>query len=395
MQPANSSSTSSAADSPSPRPLAGDGWRVVPNGSDASSLVCAPWYAVVSSRLGRVVEKRRRWFALLERSVQRAIADRAALLVVAGTAPEPWVVRATELFRVPLVRVEVADPRARDRVLVELADRLFVLRARRGGQIERLVTERIAAEKRFEQAAPAVYVAIHDDPDDCGASLVDRGAVGWWIAEPAPAQAAASWPKTGTEELLTLRSAAAQHDAWLVHCTRGHCGRWPWQSETQWRDEVLLGGEGAQPLSPLEVLERILREGRLRGSAAVTSTGPVVCFSAVPLAELLARRTYRPHLGRWDYEPFGIAIRRSRLEALGGRPVVYGSTLADAGLAEDERWRFQATGRTFDWRREQEWRVAGSLDLDQLHESDAFVFVDDAAAARRVAPQSRWPLVLV
>lgn len=364
--------------------VGGDGWTARGDG-----VARARWYAIVSSRLGRPVEKRRRWFHLLQRVVQQAAAEEAALTLVEGTAAEPWVTRAAELYGLATVRICVDDPQERDRALVHLADRVYGLRVRRGGRVESLLTERILDDP------VSVRVAIWDEPQDAGAELIARGAVGWWLTT----------EQAGEDDEDSLRRVDASSSVWdespwddgpwLIHCTRGRSGRWPWQSQQQWRDEVLLGGEEGLDLGPAEVLQRILRERLIRGSAVVTSAGPVVCFSAARIEKLLARRTFRSHLGRWDYEPFGIAIRRNVIERIGGSPVVYAHSWTDSRLSPEERWRFQACGTTFDWRSEEEWRVPGSVDLRSIAADDAVVFVGDAASARPLAALSRWPVSVV
>lgn len=387
-------------------PVGGDGWAAAGDGVPRTR-----WYAVVSSRLGRPVEKRRRWFELLRRVIERTIADDAALTIVEGTAAEPWVSRAAQLYGAATVRICVDDPAERDRALVQLADHVYALHVRRGGRIEELLAERI----RDDPAS--VRVAIGSDPRDAGANLLAAGAVGWWLAgdsagdgpgdqrfpdrdvvsdgyrsslptsEPRFSAATSPSPGDGESPLGT--------GAWLIHCTRGRSGRWPWQSEQQWRDEVLLGGDEGGYLGPAEVLQRIVRDRVLRGCALVTSAGPVVCFSAVPLAELLSRRIFRSHLGRWDYEPYGIAIRRDVVQRLGGMPVVYAESWDSSGLTDDQRWRFQACGTTFDWRREEEWRVPGSVDLRRIAADEALLFVGDRLTGLRLAAISPWPVSLV
>jgi len=138
----------------------------------------------------------------------------------------------------------------------------------------------------------------------------------------------------------------------------------------------------------------MIRRRLVRGSALRRCSGPVVCLAAVGLKQFLARRTFRPHRSRWDYEPYGLAIRREAVERLGGQPVVYAESLSAAALPTSQRWRFQAIGKTYDWREEQEWRIAGSLDLSQFAADELVVFVGDLAAAEIVAPLSPWPVIL-
>lgn len=379
-------------DSRQSRATAGDGETVFGDGWSAAGdgLARSRWYAVVSSRLGRPVEKRRRWFQLLQRVVQQSLADDAALTVVEGTAAEPWVVRAAELYRAAMVRIRVDDHQERDRALIELADRVYALHVRCGGRVEGLLTERIRRDPA------SVRVAIWNEPRDAGAKLVAQGAVGWWLTNNPPGEDDGAARRAAALPISSRPGESLLGDgAWLIHCTRGRSGRWPWQSEQQWRDEVLLSGDEGRDLGPAEVLQRILHDRLLRGSAIVTSAGPVVCFSAVKIHKLLARRTFRSHLGRWDYEPYGIAIRRSVIEGIGGLPVVYANSWAESGLSREERWRFQACGKTFDWRSEQEWRVPGNVDLQAIVVDDAVVFVGDEQARRRLSSLSPWPVSVV
>ena len=181
---------------------------------------------------------------------------------------------------------------------------------------------------------------------------------------------------------------AATEGEWLIHCTRECSGPWPGQTERQHRDELLLGAAmmtSNQKRSALESLCRIVRKRRLVGSALASDRSwPVVCFSEQPLAGLLSQRRYRSHMHRWDYEPYGVAIRKSAAMAAGFQPVVYGSGKDRAKLSMSERYRFQSVGKTYDWTQEREWRCAGDVDLDQFDPKDVRLFVRDKSEAHQV-----------
>ncbi len=108
----------------------------------------------------------------------------------------------------------------------------------------------------------------------------------------------------------------------------------------------------------------------------------MVCFSALPLKELLQRRCFRPQLGRWDYEPYGIAIRLSVAKRLGIQPVIYGDTKDRALLPAEDQFRFHPIGKTFDWREEREWRSSESVNLAAMNPDDIRVFAEDSPNAR-------------
>lgn len=125
---------------------------------------------------------------------------------------------------------------------------------------------------------------------------------------------------------------------------------------------------------------------------------PVVCFSDVPVCELPRRRVFRPHLSRWDFEPYGIAIERERLEALTARPVIYGPADCWETLAEQERPFFQlsqSSSKKIDWESENEWRIMGDVRLETIAHDQAFVFVRTQTEAEIIADLSPWPIVVL
>jgi hypothetical protein len=153
--------------------------------------------------------------------------------------------------------------------------------------------------------------------------------------------------------------------------------------------------------SPLATLATILESGMLRGRSALNRADEsCVSFSGVPLDELARRRTFQPHLGRWDWEPFGLMIERRALEQLGARPVIYGDAETHRQLSTDQRPLFQpakrrrrAGFRFGDWQEEREWRCVGDVRLSDLPRSAVHVFVAYAHQAQTLACHSAWPVI--
>ena len=127
---------------------------------------------------------------------------------------------------------------------------------------------------------------------------------------------------------------------------------------------------------------------------------PVICFADVRLEELPARQVFRPHLARWDFTPFGLAIDRNWLRDQGARPVIYGTDADWARLEMEDRPFFQFTpdsadSHRIDWRTESEWRRVGDLDLRTIPLDAIRVFVPTYEIALHFAPLSRWPIVVL
>ena len=195
---------------------------------------------------------------------------------------------------------------------------------------------------------------------------------------------------------------SAENWPFLTHCTRRQDGPWPDQDEVDWLDDLILDRADADH-SALAAVGRILRGQRLIATAqTIRGATPVVSLTATPLAELDRLRVFRPHRGRWDFEPYGICIRRDWLQRLGARPVQYGDDGFWASLSPDDQPFFQLRhsglsggDRQIDWAVEDEWRVVGDVDLVALPADAALLFVPTESEAQQIATVSRWPVTIV
>lgn len=358
---------------------------------------------VTSSRLGRDPAWHRSACRFLARSAEQCRDRGATLLVAAGSAIEPWARRAAELFAVPLQVVAIdhgapsdvvvcgrqGGPLSRDAVLIALADRVDAVYVRRGGTIERCLKSRI---EQLQDAS--TRVAVGSLPTCAAAGLITCGAIGWYWPTPNPRAQQTPDAVSAPQE---LHDEWTRTDGrWLVHCTRAGNGAWPGETQRQYRDRVLLADRYSAIGGPLEALVHILRSGRLVASARATrQSRPVVCFSAVPLVELIQRRCFRAHLSRWDYEPYGVAIRLEAAQGIGIQPVIYGTPEQRTTLARADRFRFHPQGKAYDWTSEREWRSPATVDLTQLAAGDVRVFVRDANDLASLPKIRSWPVSVV
>lgn len=350
--------------------------------STATSII-----GLTSSRLGRDVTLHRHVCQFLSRSLLDASDRGAAVLIADGSAIAPWAIRAAELFGVPAIHLRVGDDVWRDAAVIAIADRVDAVYVRSGGTIATWLDRRT-----MTLADASTRVAIYGRGHCAAAELIGAGAIGWYqrLTPISPTPISPPGQNAGaTSDEPWMRTDGR----WLVHCTRRRDGPWPGESMDQYLDAMLVDHPHATRRAPIDALERIVASRRLIASSVATAKShPVVCFSAVPLAELLDRRCFRPQLGRWDYEPFGVAIRLSAAKTAGLRPVIYGDGDRRKQLAPSDRYRFHSIGKTFDWRTEREWRSSQSLDLDAFDRSDVRLFAVDSPDARAKLKRSPWPI---
>lgn len=407
--------------------------------------------SILSSRLGRELDQHRAWFRALRAICARVAEEQHFVLNVSGTTAARFLPRATELFATPridihpfqgkdnsvagwwktapadslqehrhsglLCRAFVSPPVVVNALPVDvspirtsppdvaiadllagcLSDDFYALHVRSGGHIEKLLNWRLDNAAPEEQRVQLAIGANLNSPKT-QKQLLESGAIGW-VLFPATTQ-------TSDNDRATTEATSENleySDPFLTHCTRRRAGPWPDQSEKSYLDDLILERSGVDH-SPLSALKRIIAQRQLTGSGLSIRGGTaVVSFTSVPLSELQSLRVFRSHRGRWDFEPYGISIRRSALEKTSNsdcrqqrlRPVTYTSSESWAQLDDSERPFFQKSetvtksGNVIDWTAEQEWRVIGNVDLAQIGSNDAVVFVptkEDAAELQHLSP---------
>ena len=182
----------------------------------------------------------------------------------------------------------------------------------------------------------------------------------------------------------------------LIHTTRACSGPWPGESFEEYADSLFEVREEADH-SPLGALRRIVSQRRLIASERlIRGAHRVVSFTACSLESLPTLHRYRPHRVRWDFEPFGICIRREWLVKRGVRPVEYSDEAGWRAATDEDRPLFQvATGKSgIDWTVEQEWRCVGDLDLSELTPDDVLLFVPNFVSVKSLSRLTNWPITL-
>jgi len=332
-------------------------------------------------------------------------------LIFRKTASQKWTDRACKLLSIDAVRLDANDHESavdkdwhpvplpngycRDQLAIDLADRIDATYVRPGGTILRLLRQRLEKDQ-----AATIQVLVTRAEDKAAKELIAHGAIGYWINLEGSANKGNTTSDDQQDttsnrlnEATVIDSLLRNPDQWLIHSTRQRSGPWPGQSIKQFENWLLLSDPSRCSPSPIETLNRIVSERRIIGShATVPVAETVVSFTALPINRWLARRAYRPHLGRWDCEPFGIAVDRVAASRLGIQPVIYGESLETSGLSVAEAWRYQAVGRTYDWSEEREWRAKGLVDLSRFRSNEVVIFVREPTDTLHLAP-SDWPVV--
>lgn len=411
--------------------------------------------AVVSSRISRSFDHWTNWFRALRYVVSQADDQHDLLVISPGTSTERFVRRAAELFGKPWIALDIHSNQESldawmDRALAEIAlppnrsaakllisplldeeagkaanefgeiplrDRapfaisphLVALHVRNRSVTQQLVEHRLVMQSKEQWLAAAdsadadaprkTLVAIGEQLVSATLrdALLDHGAIGLALVSVA---VRAHPPATANSiDELSIESFVGENGQWdyLTHCTRRRNGPWPLQTQREFLDDMVLDRQTA-PRSALDSLRYILQSNRLVASSeSVRGTEEVVCFTAVPLWELQKLRVFRPHRGRWDFEPYGVCIDRDYLAATGARPVTYVD--ANASVAPNAMVQravsMTKSGAAWDWTVEREWRHLGDLALDKIPEDAAFVFVPTPEEAQLLRQISPWPVVVL
>ncbi|MEM6363149.1 MAG: hypothetical protein AAF745_01895 [Planctomycetota bacterium] len=334
-----------------------------------------PLWAPVSSRIGHRVQRHRYLSRHLSSIALAARHTGARWLIGHGTAIEPWAIHSAKTYGVDWTSISSDELKIDiNSAVVALADRVHALHVRSSGLIAKLLSHRI----KYDPVSVRVALG-HNGTESFGLDLLAMGAIGCYL----PAEHSDSFEHVLPAQVNVCDFAEIDSDAWLVHCTRATQGPWPNQTWDRYRDDLLLGSWQTASRTPLDTLCRIVHSGILvAGAVASRHADPVVCFSNAPLKQLLAKRTYRSHLKRWDYEPYGIAIRVDAAREAGVLPVTYVNAIPKQHAVDS--YLHVARGHTVDWTHEREWRCKGNLDLTRLPIDAVALFVPDSVSLNTI-----------
>ena len=261
------------------------------------------------------------------------------------------------------------DQKALDPILIQIADEVRVLSVRKNGNVDKAISARCS---RLENPNVFLLDSKSETNPDSLRRLYDAGCHRWIL-----------FGQENDDQLPELEFRVPKVDElpngeFLIHCTRGTTNAWPDQQESEYLDELIF--QHARRDHSLDgALTRILATGRIHaGNRMTRDKQNVVCFTSATIAELKKMTKFRSHLKRWDFQPVGIAIRKSALKQQGARPVIYGDETTWENLPATDRPFFQIaksttrTGNVLDWTVEKEWRVIGDVELGEFKVGDIF-----------------------
>jgi len=252
-------------------------------------------------------------------------------------------------------------------------------------------------EKLCRRAVKAGKEVLVIEPTRRGAKAT-RGNFNLLSAGAKPLRLQITAPRRKAQLKLPLaqksRIDTAGLDNYLWHFTRECAGPWPGQTWDEYFADLAAGKPEAAH-EAIDSLDHILREGVILARGGMVRGGyEVVCWSARSPVDIAAKPVYRSALGRWNFKPYAIGIRRNLAQRLGAKPVIYGSEENYRNMPEEEKHLFQlASTKTADWRREEEWRTTADFHLDEIKPSDGLVLVHNLTDRSRIEQASRFAVV--
>ena len=377
--------------------------------------------AVLSSRLPKILDAHRVWFDAIRTVGANLSRTNEVILTCDGIASDRYCRRIAELFRVKCISLKLLTPEKlkkslanktcghptrlesiyfvteekpqADFLLGRIADTIYALSIKNKGNVEESLKHRLTQTDRQRT------FVLHDDAMTKPAvrqQLISEGAIDWLLLNNVCEK-----PSEQSRNKSSRRFSLSEFEKsdYLIHWTRARCGPWPDQSEHDHLDDLIFGQSGGQH-GDVFSLCRILASQRIIGSSdLIRASTPTVCFSDVSLSEVRDRTVFRKHLQRWDFLPYGIAIKReSLIERFECRPVIYGDEKVWASLSEADQPLFQlnkSSDNKIDWQQEREWRVVGDVDLRQIDLRDAVVFAGNENDLSKLSQLSSFDLIVI
>lgn len=172
---------------------------------------------------------------------------------------------------------------------------------------------------------------------------------------------------------------------YLIHWTRSCNGPWPGETRGDFCRAIARSGS-EYPRSGWDTLSRMLSEKKVRASRRhLAGAQAMVAFTAASLSECAALMSYRSRYREMTIEPYGLALPRETVKALGGRMIQYLPPSQWRKLSPPAQLFAHAEGPDgAKWKQEKEWRIVDDLDLGEIW-SKLIILTPDAISARRIS----------
>ena len=237
----------------------------------------------------------------------------------------------------------------RDKAIINDADKIYAIWVREGGNIERNISELKAEDKIVET---------------------------YKVSNPIDETISQRYPKT--LKLSELSDKVLNDSDWnyLTHWTHTSYAPWCFESKFEFYKSI-INSHDVYSHNAFNSLKRILERKIICGSSKGAREGKrFVSFTALsPLGSLRFMR-WRKGLGRFYWEPYGLAITIESAFQVGLRPVNYVAKKDYDKLPETLKDFYQPLrSRRYVWAYEQEWRLPGDLDLSLVPKESMLAIV--------------------
>lgn len=302
----------------------------------------------------------------------------------------------------------------RDQLAFASASQVRLLTIRRGGHTWKLIQNRLSINKACLNLTPEpktakqvpshvhVFVPQLKPESDGNRSakqirdtcheLMSLGSIGWYVLDPTEEASPTTTDRHWAPNLNSVgQLQPGDADGFLSHHTRGFPGKLAGEADYEYWWQWLIGHRTHH--SPLDTLLRIICQKRIKSCGKlIPGQEPVVCLSARGPRESWNASRFRPHLRRWDFEPYGIAIATTWLERMGAQPVEYVDARTASHTYAQLRYSQGESGERIDWSEEREFRVRGDIDLTRVPLDSIFYFVATKDEAEWIAQFTAAPV---
>lgn len=392
--------------------------------------------ALVSSRLPRNLSSQTTWFQYLQAVLQKAEHEDLQIVTVPKSTCDRFVQRRKTTHGLKIFEIKLPDtdsfetwlkeslcnpevhrilisppirhePRKsainRDSLMLSLARRIHVLKANPKSGTESRVLSLLENHRSPCETVKqkAVYVALQKSlvSSELHRKVHKGNCVAWRVNMCGLKSRRQQTEEQGSQIQDVTR--VVDSSDYLFHCTRAPSGPWPGESMEEYLDKLISCREVQR--TAIDSLLRIAKQKKILASERLNRTNVrVVSFTHSSLCQIRKMRTFRSHLARWDFEPYGIGVRKIDLQtAFQAQPVIYGDDQYFANLPEDIKPFFQPattltkSGNFIHWTEEREWRVKGDIDLSRIDERELLFFVPSRTEAAKIDCQINGNLIVL